>query len=154
MAADWLEGPVTTGNGISAVMKSRWLRVVPLVAALLLLAGCSGAGPADIELAQTSVDLGVVTNGEVREMSTEVFNRGSAPLLIEAVTTSCGCTSAVVEPTIIPAGASGTLSVTYDSGAHGPKVTGPVLRQVFISSNDPDQREAVFELIAEVVSPQ
>lgn len=153
MAADWLEGPVTTGDGISAVMKWRRLRIVPLVAALLLLAACSGAGPADIELAQTSVDLGVVTNGEVREMSTAVFNRGSAPLLIEAVTTSCGCTSAAVEPTIVPAGGSGTLVVTYDSGAHGPEVTGPVLRQVFISSNDPDDREIVFELRAEIVSP-
>lgn len=153
MVADLPNDRGMTCDGILAVMKSRWLWFVPLVAAAVLLAGCSGAGSADIELARASVDLGVVTNGEVRELSTEVFNRGSSPLLIEAVSTSCGCTSAAVEPTTIPAGASGTLAVTYDSGAHGPEVTGPVLRSVFISSNDPDEREIVFELRAEVVSP-
>lgn len=154
MPAGLPNGGGVTSDGILTVMKSRWFWFVLLVAAALLLAGCSGAGSADIELAQASVDLGVVTNGEVRTFSTEVFNRGDSTLLIEGVTTSCGCTSATLEPTSIPAGASGTLAVTYDSGAHGPEVTGPVLRQVFISSSDPDEREIVFELIAEVVSPQ
>lgn len=134
-------------------MKARFLTIAVLALGGLLLVSCSSGGEPDISLAQQSAQLGVVTNGEVRGLTTEVLNRGQAPLIIEAVTTSCGCTSATVEPATIPAGGTGTLKVTYDSGAHGPEFAGPIERQVFIASNDPDQREAVFELSAEVVLP-
>lgn len=119
----------------------------------LTLVACGPAGQPDIELAQASTDLGEVENGEVREFSVQVQNVGDAPLHIEAVTTSCGCTTAEVSPETIAPGESGSLRVTYDSGAHGPEFKGPVERQVFIDSNDPDEREVVFKLAVEVLPP-
>jgi len=56
-----------------------------------------------------------------------------------------------VIPTTIGPGESGSLQVTFDSGAHGPEELGPVLKQVFIASNDPDSPEVEFRLIADIL---
>ena len=136
------------------LVKSQALRLAGLLAGVVLLSACGPGGEPDIALAEAVADFGGVANGQVRQLTTEVLNQGQGPLIIEAVTTSCGCTTAAVEPMTIPAGGAGVLSVTYDSGAHGPEFVGPVRRQVFIASNDPDERELVFEIAGEVISPE
>jgi hypothetical protein len=116
----------------------------------LLLTACS-SGSADLVLEQTSIDLGQVINGEVRSMEIPLRNTGSSELVIESVTTSCGCTTAEVSPMTIQPGESGMLLVQFDSGAHGPESNGPVMRQVFIASNDSDEPEMEFRFTAEVI---
>lgn len=116
----------------------------------LLLAACSSGG-ADLVIEQTSIDLGQVINGEVRSMEIPLRNTGSSELVIESVTTSCGCTSAEVSPMTIQPGESAMLLVQFDSGAHGPESNGPVMRQVFIESNDSDEPEMEFRFTAEVI---
>lgn len=128
------------------------LGLVLLVGLSTLLAGCAGGEP-DIVLEEEQLDLGPVQNGEVRSFEVGVINQGSRDLVIEAVSTSCGCTSARVIPTTLGPGESGSLQVTFDSGAHGPEELGPVLKQVFIASNDPDSPEVEFRLSAEVLPP-
>lgn len=128
------------------------LGLVLLAAVSALLAACAGGEP-DIWLEQEQLDLGPVQNGEVRSFEVEVVNQGSRDLVIEAVSTSCGCTSARVIPTTLGPGESGSLQVTFDSGAHGPEELGPVLRQIFIASNDPDSPEVEFRLSAEILPP-
>jgi len=123
-----------------------------LAATTALLSACSGGEP-DIRLEEEQLDLGPVQNGEVRSFEVGVVNQGSRDLVIEAVSTSCGCTSARVIPTTIGPGESGSLQVTFDSGAHGPEELGPVLKQVFIASNDPDSPEVEFRLIADILPP-
>lgn len=125
---------------------------VVMVLVGLLLGSCSG-GPPKIMLEDKSADLGVVTNGELRTVEIGVDNKGRGDLVIVGVSTSCGCTTAIVDPTTIGPGETGKLTVTYDSGAHGPDFTGTVMRQVFIDSNDPDQPEIEFRITAEVVAP-
>lgn len=92
-------------------------------------------------------------NGEVRELTVEVLNVGQSPLEIAAVTTSCGCTSAFIDSETIAGGGRATLTIEYDSGAHGPGFAGEVERQIFIASNDPDQREVIITLNANVLAP-
>lgn len=123
-----------------------------LAAVSALLAGCASGEP-DILLEQEQLDLGPVQNGDVRSFEVGVVNQGSRDLVIEAVSTSCGCTSARVIPTTLGPGESGSLQVTFDSGAHGPEELGPVLKQVFIASNDPDSPEVEFRLSAEILPP-
>ncbi len=119
----------------------------------LLLVACS-SGTAELVLDQTTLDLGQVVNGEVRTIEIPLRNTGSSDLVIQSVTTSCGCTSAEVSPLTIPPGESGVLLVQFDSGAHGPEANGPVMRQVFITSNDSDEPELEFRFTAEVVAAE
>jgi len=130
-------------------------RRLPLVlvgAGAAVLTACSPGEP-DIRLDQTQLDLGQVVNGEVRSFEVSVLNQGNTDLVIEAVSTSCGCTSAQAVPTTLGAGERGVLQVTFDSGAHGPEEHGPVMRQVFIASNDPDQPEVEFRFTADILAP-
>ena len=131
----------------------RFLLALILVgAAAALLAACSPGEP-DLQLDQSELDLGQVVNGEVRNFEVSLVNQGAGDLVIESVSTSCGCTSAQVIPATLEAGGSGVLQITFDSGAHGPEELGPVMRQVFIASNDPDQPEVEFRFNAEILPP-
>ena len=115
------------------------------------LAACGGAP--ELLLDREVVDLGQVVNGEIRTIEVPVRNAGTGTLVIEAVSTSCGCTTASVEPSTIEPGQSGMLQVSFDSGAHGPEANGPVVRQVFIASNDPERPELEFQFQADVLPP-
>lgn len=123
-----------------------------LITALFIavLSACVGRPP-NITLEEQNIDLGEVVNGETRTIEISLRNDGSSDLVIEAVTTSCGCTTAEVSPTTILPGESGLLLINFDSGAHGPDENGPVMRQIFIASNDPDQAEIEFRFTADVV---
>lgn len=114
-----------------------------------VLAACSG-GTAEIALETQDLDLGDVPNGTIATREVAVRNKGDGLLVVEAISTSCGCTAATLEPMQIAPGESGTLHIEYDAGAHGPDLTGPLVRQVFINSNDPDQPEVVVELAVNV----
>jgi hypothetical protein len=96
------------------------------------------------------MDLGNVINGDIVIRELAVRNDGEADLVIDTVSTSCGCTKATVNPMTIPAGTSGTLHFEFDSGAHGPDLTGSLIRQVFINSNDPQQPQVQVELSVNV----
>jgi len=111
----------------------------------LLLAACGGSKQPQITVETIDTDWGHVVNGDILSRDLTVRNDGAAPLVIESVVTSCSCTSAQLSPMTIEPGAKGTLHVEFDAGAHGPELTGQLIRQVFITSNDPQQPEAQIE---------
>ena len=119
-----------------------------LVAGLLLVA-CSSGQPS-IAVEPILLDLGDVVNGEIISRDLAVRNDGQADLIIDSIITSCTCTQATLEPMTIPAGQVGNLHIEFDSGFHGPDLTGPLIRQVFINSNDPQQPELQVELSVRV----
>ena len=120
-----------------------------LVGLVALLVACSGQP--QISVAENWVDLGDVVNGKVIQQEVSIQNNGQSDLIIEAVSTSCGCIQAAIEPTTIPPNGQGTLSINFDSGAHGPELTGRLVRQIFIATNDPQQPEFVIELKANIL---
>ena len=109
-----------------------------LVISFLLMAaiagGCSQAQPR-LEVETATVDLGDVTNGVIETRQIPVRNSGEGELVIDTIGTSCGCTEAVVTPSTIPPGGEGVLEISFDSGAHGPGLTGQMLRQIFIQGS-------------------
>ncbi len=128
------------------MLNTRKLRMGLLIAGLLLaglLVGCRRGQPA-IELPETNHDFGEIQQGEVATIQLPVRNTGTKDLHIESVSTSCGCTSARVEPMTIPPEGEGTLTINYDSGVHPDK--GPVWRIIYITSDDPDMPEATVEI--------
>ena len=121
-----------------------------LLISLLALAACRSRPP-DISVATTRYDFGAIQQGEVVVAEISVRNAGQGELKIEAVSTSCGCTTARVEPEVIPPGGEGRLIVQYNSGAHPD--SGAVQRYVYIASNDPDEPEVQVIITAEVQAP-
>ncbi len=115
----------------------------------LLLVACSSGQPS-ITLEATSLDLGSVVNGDIVSRDLTLRNDGEADLVIDSIITSCTCTQATVKPMTIAANQSGILHIEFDSGFHGPDLTGPLIRQVFINSNDPQQPELQIELSVNV----
>ncbi|HEY5574454.1 MAG TPA: DUF1573 domain-containing protein [Anaerolineales bacterium] len=129
-----------------------WRKIgILLVLTSVLLFACSSGQP-KIMLERGRIDVGEVVNGEIATRQTSVSNEGKANLVIEAVTTSCGCTKATLDPMTIPPGGSGVLILEFDSGAHGEELSGSLIRQIFITSNDPQQPEVLVELAATVIA--
>lgn len=126
--------------------------VTLFVLSIGLLTACNASQP-QLVLAATQLELGDVANGIVVERDVVVQNTGDEALVVEGVATSCGCTQATVEPMSIPPGGQGVLHITFDSGAHGPELRGELVRQVFITTNDPKQPNSVVELLANIVAP-
>lgn len=87
----------------------------------------------DIEVVST-YNFGTVTKGKIAVADLPVQNLGNAPLKVEAVSTSCGCTTAKLSLMTIPPGGKAFLHVEYDSNAHEAD-NGAIERYVFISSN-------------------
>lgn len=135
-------------------MRKKPLWVIFIVGSTLLFGvlaiGCSTGQP-KIELPQTSHDFGQVRQGDVVTVTLPVRNVGEKDLHIESVATSCGCTSAKVEPTVIPPQGEATLMAWYDSGLHPDE--GPILRVVYITTDDPETPEARVDIRATVIAP-
>ncbi len=116
----------------------------------LSFTACQDSSP-QIELEITNLDLGEAVNGEIVSRDMLVRNVGQKPLKVETVTTSCGCTSATLKPMVVAPGGTANLHIEVDTGAHGLELTGPLVRQIFIVSNDPDQPEAEVELSVNIL---
>jgi hypothetical protein len=127
----------------------RRIVIFALLVVGFLLVACSSGQPS-IAVEATSLDLGNVVNGEIVSRDLALRNDGDADLIIDSIITSCTCTKATVDPMTIPAGQSGVLHIKFDSGFHGPDLTGPLIRQVFINSNDRQQPELQVELSVNV----
>lgn len=144
-------------------MKMRLIALLSLLALSAALVACGGATAAGepaasagprLALDAAALELGELPNGVVAERELAVSNNGDAPLVVERVVTSCGCTTAVLEPMTLAPGETGTLRIAFDSGAHGPDLRGPIMRQITMVSNDPARPEAVVEVRATITDPE
>ena len=102
----------------------------------------------EVVLSETSFDFGSVAQGSKVVREIDIKNTGTADLIIQRVSPSCGCTTtAVSSPTVKP-GASEKIRVTFDtSGFFGPKK-----KTVSVLTNDPENPERVFTLTGHVAT--
>jgi hypothetical protein len=152
-------------TAISTCRGARLLAVALLQASLATLVGsaCDGgrghvstivdARPAHAAKGQPSIDFdsrahdfGVVNEGPQVRHVFKIRNKGTAPLVLSGAYASCGCTSATLDATTIPAGGSGALSVVMDT--HGEMGKGT--RSISVHSDDPTQPEAMLEISYDV----
>lgn len=125
--------------------------VILLALALLVLGGCSQA-PA-LVVAPTTYDFGDISAAEPVQGRLELRNEGDAPLMITGLSTSCGCTTAEVGEEAIPPGQGTELTVTFNPLAH-PGLYGPLMRNVYVTSNDPDSPELAISIHVNVLAPE
>lgn len=138
-------------------MVERLRRVKALVVAAGLLAAGGAvwmvwiytARPA-VALDTTELDFGSLSAPMVKTRTVEVRNTGRAPLRIEAISSSCACTTGKMDASVIPPGDAASMRVTFDTVAHGPQ-TGPARHAVFLRTNDPRNPEVEIAVRAVVL---
>ena len=124
-------------------------------AALLLLA----AGLASGALAQgskpravfkeTSHDFGKVKQGDVVSHEFVFKNDGGAPLVVDRVETTCGCTAALVSEKTVAPGKDGKIKTTFDTRGY----SGRLSRYIYLISNDGENPRRELSLVADIEIP-
>src|SRR6185503_7008189 len=110
-------------------------------------AGKSSEG-ARIAVDNADFNFGRVPNDRAVEHVFKVSNTGTKPLVITRVQTSCGCTAAMMESSVIDPGKSGKLRVSFNP--HNQKQT--VTRTISVYSNDPVDSVLQLKVSATVVT--
>ncbi len=138
------------------------MSVIARMAAVLLLAGAVPATaeePAPAAAAQRgpriSVDPAVFDFGKAQQEKTlekefTVRNLGNEDLVIESVSTTCGCTVAEGYSKVIKPGSSTPMRVKLQTRT----TFGRLSRSVLIKSNDPSGRSLELKVEATVERPQ
>ena len=96
---------------------------------------------------KTEHHFGRVPDDRAVEHVFKVWNKGSKPLVVTRVQTSCGCTAAMMESSVIDPGKHGRLRVSFNPRGR----QGTVQRSVSVHSNDPNASVVQLQVIAEVV---
>lgn len=125
-----------------------------MFAALSLAAGCLAQEPVQSQPAakpatgpkldvNTSVwDFGEKWAGEEAKTTITLKNVGDAPLKIEKVKSSCGCTVAQVTKKLLEPGESEDVKVTYNTKKRAARVS----QKIRVNSNDPASPVTVIEI--------
>jgi len=96
-------------------------------------------------------DFGDIPPDRKVEKTFTIVNKGTKDLVIYDVSSSCGCTAALVDKDTIPPGESADILVTYDPRVN--KDQGRfITRKVRIKSNDPAAPLAEFTITANVLN--
>ncbi|HEY6552862.1 MAG TPA: DUF1573 domain-containing protein [Vicinamibacteria bacterium] len=106
----------------------------------------TGAGPR-IRVEPASFDFGRAAPNKTLHKEFSIRNFGNADLVIESVSTTCGCTAALMESKVVKPGGTTPLRVSLETRTY----KGRVVRSVLLRSNDPhddlleDKVEATVE---------
>lgn len=103
-----------------------------------------------IEVETNHFEMGVIANDKVAYAEMKIYNRGTAPLRITQVKTSCGCTTGSMRNDVIPPGETGYLEIKVDPA----RIPGYFASKTLtVLSNDPSNG-AVAITVATHVEPE
>ena len=97
-----------------------------------LLATAAWAAPT-AHVSQLEHDFGTILQGETVRHRFTFSNTGDAPLQVEKVSSSCGCTAALASAKVLAPGESGEIQTSFDSA----RFRGDVSKTVYLYTNDP-----------------
>jgi hypothetical protein len=115
----------------------------------LLAAQATAAGEPRIKFRETAWDFGKVSQGKTVSHAFVFTNEGDAALVIKRVTTTCGCTAALVSAERVAPGQEGKIEVRFDTRGYG----GQVGKLVYVESNDPNEPKKQLEVRADIEVP-
>jgi hypothetical protein len=131
------------------------LLIIPLFVATAM-SGCArgkkqassenAAAAPKIEFEEKSHDFGTATEGDRLTHVFIVKNTGNGTLIIDRVSTSCGCTAAALKKKEIGPGSQGEIEVTFDTTRRG----GDNRKTITVQSNDPANPRMELEIRAKV----
>lgn len=106
------------------------------VLGILLISAVSAlAGTPAVAVSAADFDFGTIYQGESVRHAFAFANKGNAPLVIEKVSSSCGCTAALASANTLAPGESGEIQASFDST----RFRGSVSKTVYLYTNDPAQ---------------
>jgi hypothetical protein len=124
-----------------------------LLAALALASPSAGqekqAAAPRIRVEPEAFDFGKTLPDKALRKEFTLRNFGDAELVIEGVTTTCGCTAAMSAKTRLEPGGSTQLTVTLETRSY----KGKLERQVLVRSNDPETPLLTVRVSATVDRP-
>jgi len=127
--------------------------VLWLVAAALLAGAASGRAEEPktprIRVEPEAFDFGKALPAKTLRKEFTLSNFGDAALVIENVSTTCGCTAALASDTKLAPGSSTVLRVTLETRSY----SGKLERQVLVRSNDPKTPLLTVRVSATVEAP-
>ena len=98
---------------------------------------------------ETTHDFGTVKQGDVVTHEFTFKNAGNAPLVIEKVDTTCGCTAVVVAEKRILPGRAGKIKAAFDTRGYSGRVT----KYIYFFSNDDTDSRRELSLVADIEVP-
>jgi hypothetical protein len=94
--------------------------------------GKAATGPR-IRVEPAAFDFGRATQNKTLNKEFSIRNFGTEDLVIESVSTTCGCTAALLDDKVIKPGGTAPLRVSLETRA----AKGHIVRSVMVRSNDP-----------------
>jgi hypothetical protein len=116
---------------------------------LVVMNAALASGQPKIKFKETTWNFGKVKQGDVLSHEFIFTNEGDATLVIQKVSTSCGCTAALVSADKIQPGKEGRIEIKFDTRGYG----GPVSKLVYVDSNDPGEAHRQLEVAADIEIP-
>jgi hypothetical protein len=115
-----------------------------LVGALLL--GLSSMAQAQLAWEKTELELNPAAGAESVDATFKYENKGTKPINIKAVRTSCGCTTAALKKNDVAPGEKGEIVATLKTGDR----VGLQQKTVTVETDDPQQPSTVLTLKANI----
>lgn len=103
-------------------------------------------GAPSVFVKDTTYDYGVVLEGDAVHGQFVFENRGTAPLVVQKVSTSCGCTAALVSTDVLAPGDSGKVEASLRTLGY----KGGLTKQIYLETNDPVNPRLVLKLTGTV----
>lgn len=124
-----------------------WCAIVMMFGLFPLLSSAAEEKPHAV-LSESAFDFGSVAQGTKVVREIEIKNTGTADLLIQRLSPSCGCTATTLTSSTVKPGTSEKIKITFDTtGFFGPKK-----KTIAIVTNDPENPEQVFSLTGHVAT--
>jgi len=128
----------------------RRFAAVAAVAAFVLASGALAQSPKPRAVFRESThDFGKIKQGDVVSHEFVFRNEGGAPLVVDRVETTCGCTAALVSEKKIGPGKEGRIKTTFDTRGYA----GRVSKYVYLVSNDAENPRRELSFIADIEVP-
>ncbi len=107
------------------------------------------AGQPKIKFKEEARNFGKVKQGVVLAYEFVFTNEGDATLVIQKVSTTCGCTAALASEEKIAPGKEGKIEIKFDTRGYG----GIVSKLIYVDSNDPAAPRKQLEVSADIEVP-
>jgi hypothetical protein len=123
--------------------------IVPVLALFFASGALAQAKKPRAVFKERAHDFGKVKQGDVVNHEFVFKNEGNAPLVIDRVETTCGCTAALVSDKNILPGNEGKIKTTFDTRGYSGKMT----RYVYLVSNDAQNERTELSLSVDIEVP-